>query len=381
MSSSSTSTMIPTVVIIFLSLIFTTFATKQSSLYPFESIYQFGDSLSDTGNRIRQVGAKSVYNISNLPYGMTYFHKPTGRFSNGLLVVDFVAKALNLPLLPPYLEKNVSFSHGVNFAVAGSTALDNAFFLERNIIVPSTNIPLSHQITWFKEHLNSVSDDANAPERKEMLKKALVIIGGYGGNDVNNAISHGWSLEEIRKDFVSFIVESISNAVREAIHLGAAYIVVPGNLPEGCLPIMLTQFPSADVRDYDEQGCLRKYNEFVLFFNSHLQKAVESLKIEFPDAVILYFDYYQAFQSILHYGDFFGFDQNSKLKACCGVGGKHNYNEEHVCGSKGVEACQNPAEFIHWDGIHLTQAAYSHISDRLIHDVLPKVTSATLFEL
>ncbi|CAI9113336.1 OLC1v1013918C1 [Oldenlandia corymbosa var. corymbosa] len=374
MSPSSKSTMIPPQVIIFLYLICTTFATKQSSLYPFESIYQFGDSLSDTGNRIRQPGATSFFDISNLPYGMTYFHKPTGRFSNGLLVIDFIAKALNLPLLSPYLDRNASFSHGVNFAVAGSTALDNAFFAEKNIIVPSTNIPLNHQMTWFKEYLNSVSNDA--PERKRLLKKALVIMGGYGGNDVNNAIWHGWSLEEIRKDFVPFILESISNAVREAIHLGATYIVVPGILPEGCLPIMLTLFPSADVKDYDDKRCLRKYNEFVLFFNNHLQKAVESLKLEFPDAIIHYFDYYQAFQSILHYGNFFGFDQNSMLKACCGVGGKYNYNKKEVCGSKGVEACQNPAEFIHWDGIHLTQAAYHHISDRLIHDVLPKATYA-----
>ena len=54
-----------------------------------EAIYQFGDSISDTGNLIRDnaIGAKS--NFARLPYGQTFFHKPTGRCSDGLLIVDY----------------------------------------------------------------------------------------------------------------------------------------------------------------------------------------------------------------------------------------------------------------------------------------------------
>ena len=54
----------------------------------FNKIFQFGDSLSDTGNI-----AIEVPNIisAKLPYGfMSNFSKPTGRCSNGLLMIDYV---------------------------------------------------------------------------------------------------------------------------------------------------------------------------------------------------------------------------------------------------------------------------------------------------
>lgn len=123
------------------------FASKET-ICPFEYIYQFGDSLADTGNRIRQVVVTSVFNVSSLPCGITYFHKPTCRFSNGLLVIDFVAKALDLPLLHPHLETNASFSNGVNFAVRGSTALNNSFFFPKEIFL------YHHQIFPLASSLN-----------------------------------------------------------------------------------------------------------------------------------------------------------------------------------------------------------------------------------
>lgn len=60
----------------------------------FEAIYQFGDSLSDTGNYVREGdGANSAYN--KLPYGQTINH-PTGRASDGLIMVDYIGMLLGL---------------------------------------------------------------------------------------------------------------------------------------------------------------------------------------------------------------------------------------------------------------------------------------------
>lgn len=336
----------------------------------FDYIYQFGDSLADTGNRIRQVGVTSVFNISHLPYGMTYFHKPTGRFSDGLLVIDFIAKALHLPLLHPYLETNASFSHGVNFAVAGSTALDNSFFAERNISVPSTNIPLSQQVKWFKKHLNSVSNSRS--QIKKRLRRALIMMGEIGGNDFFHFSPPGKSLEE-RRVYVPHVVNAICNAVREVIQFGAVHIVVPGNFPSGCLPIDLASFSSADPKAYNDYGCLTESNKFAFFFNTYLQRALASLRYEFPNVDIRFCDYYKAFEYILQNARYLGFDPRSLLKACCGTGGKYNFNSTKVCGSPGVKACPNPEQFINWDGVHLTQATYRYISEQLIRDVLSEM--------
>ncbi|RDX75169.1 GDSL esterase/lipase, partial [Mucuna pruriens] len=63
----------------------------------------FGDSTIDTGNNNYLKGT-----VAN--YGKDFpGHLPTGRFSNGKLVVDFFASILNLKdTVPPYLDPNLS---------------------------------------------------------------------------------------------------------------------------------------------------------------------------------------------------------------------------------------------------------------------------------
>ncbi|KAJ9129167.1 hypothetical protein P3X46_034044 [Hevea brasiliensis] len=71
----------------------------------------FGDSLFDAGN--------NNY-IKNASFRADY---PTGRFSDGQLIPDFIAEWLKLPLLPPYLQPgNHDYVYGVNFASAGAGA-------------------------------------------------------------------------------------------------------------------------------------------------------------------------------------------------------------------------------------------------------------------
>jgi len=54
-----------------------------------EAIYQFGDSLADTGNLIRENPNGAHSNYARLPYGISFFHHPTGRCSDGLLMIDY----------------------------------------------------------------------------------------------------------------------------------------------------------------------------------------------------------------------------------------------------------------------------------------------------
>ena len=50
-------------------------------------IYQFGGSKADTGNR-RIEDALDQCNLP--PYGQSFFGKPTGRCSDGLLMIDYI---------------------------------------------------------------------------------------------------------------------------------------------------------------------------------------------------------------------------------------------------------------------------------------------------
>lgn len=56
----------------------------------YEWIISFGDSLADTGNLIRLSQFNDIVASSVPPYGETFFHHPTGRFSDGRLVIDFI---------------------------------------------------------------------------------------------------------------------------------------------------------------------------------------------------------------------------------------------------------------------------------------------------
>ena len=74
-------------------------------------------------------------------------------------------------------------------------------------------------------------------------------------------------------------------------------MVVPGNFPIGCLPVYLTAFKTNNrTATYDEFNCLKDLNDFAEYFNERLQHAIKELRNENPDTVILYADYYNAFQ-------------------------------------------------------------------------------------
>jgi len=73
------------------------------------------------------------------------------------------AHSLGLPYLEPYLGfkngalKPANTEQGMNFAVAGASALDRGFFEEKGFAVEATaNFSLRVQLDWFKEFLPSL---------------------------------------------------------------------------------------------------------------------------------------------------------------------------------------------------------------------------------
>ncbi|GJM85468.1 hypothetical protein PR202_ga01918 [Eleusine coracana subsp. coracana] len=342
------------------------------------AIYNFGDSISDTGNFIREGPAGLLQYVAKLPYGMD-MNWPTGRCSDGYLMIDFLAKDLCLPLLNPYLDKSADFTHGVNFAVAGATALNTAVLAKKGITIALTNSSLDVQLKWFKDFMASTT---NSPQEiRERLASSLVMVGEIGGNDYNYAFLQTWPTAggygldsiarmvksiELGTELVPEVVQSISNAAKELLDMGAVRLVIPGNFPVGCIPIYLAQVNATDPLAYDADGCLAALNAFAELQNAALVEAVAGLRAAYPGAAIAYADYFGAYLRVLREARALGFDAARARTACCGAGGgAYNFEAGATCGAPGTAACADPSAYVSWDGVHMTQHAYGVMAEML----------------
>ncbi|KAG5541586.1 hypothetical protein RHGRI_021427 [Rhododendron griersonianum] len=334
----------------------------------FDKIYNFGDSLSDTGNLIREKPIGPTTAFAKLPYGETFFKRATGRCSNGRLIIDFIAQASGLPFLNPYLEKDADFKHGVNFAVAGAAALTTEDLAKMNVIDTLTNSSLAVQLDWMSKQciIERVTDCA------EKKNTSLFLLGEIGGNDYNFAFLEGQTIQDAKKLVPEVVAAIISGVRRVIVSYGAVKVVVPGIFPNGCFPIYLTLFQTNDSSAYDKHRCLKDINAFAYYHNEKLLEAIQEFKKEYPDVVIVYGDYYRAFLWLFDHAVELGFDGETTQKACCGIGGDYNFTVTNMCSSE-VPICPDPNRFISWDGIHLTEAAYKRMAEWLIDDVVPKL--------
>ncbi|KAL3617544.1 hypothetical protein CASFOL_037865 [Castilleja foliolosa] len=338
---------------------------------PFKKLYAFGDSFTDTGNTMTSTGPVAFNYVSNPPYGITFFHHPTNRYSDGRIVVDFVAEALSLPYLPPYRNPKADWSHGLSFAVGGGTAIRQGFFLKNNItfnIVRQSS--LQAQLVWFNKILEKkgCKDAKTTPsECKAILGDALIWLGEIGANDYTCSLGSSLSSDIIRDlainsvaGFLQIIEKELSR--RALINKGAKYIVVQGLPPTGCAPY---SFALSSPDDRDEMGCVSSMNRVASAHNSALQAKLTTIRAQNPKSVILYADYYNSLLTLLQNPTKYGFKQ--AYKACCGYGGgPYNFDLFNPCGTAASTSCVDPGEYVNWDGAHFTEAAYKVITESFV---------------
>ncbi|KAM5564222.1 esterase-like [Rosa sericea] len=331
----------------------------------FPAIFNFGDSNSDTGGF-----AASIYPPPT-PYGETYFHMPVGRISDGRLIVDFLAKSLGHPFLSAYLDSlGTNFSHGANFATSAST------IRLPDLILPAGGFSpfyLDIQYVQFRE-LKSRSQlirqrggiFASLMPKEEYFSKALYTF-DIGQNDLGEGFFGNKTIQEVNAS-VPDIITGFSTNIKKIYDLGARSFWIHNTGPIGCVPYILVKFPSAQK---DEVGCAKAYNEVAQYFNHELKQAIVQLRKDLPLAAFTYVDVYSVKYSIFKEPKKYGFEL--PLVACCGYGGKYNYNSSKGCGATitvngsqiFVGSCKNPSARVNWDGIHYTEAAAKFVFEKI----------------
>lgn len=183
-------------------------STVEETSRPFKKIYAFGDSFTDTGNTKNAEGPSGFGHVSNSPYGTTFFNHSTNRYSDGRLVIDFVTESLNLPYLPPYLHlKKGNDTFGVNFAVAGSTAINHAFFVMNNLSLDITPQSIQTQMLWFNRYLQK---QGCVESKCNDFDETLFWFGEIGVNDYAYRLGSTISNDTIRK----LAISSVSGALQ-----------------------------------------------------------------------------------------------------------------------------------------------------------------------
>jgi phospholipase/lecithinase/hemolysin len=265
-------------------------------------MFIFGDSLTDTGNYLSIFG-----DGPSLPYGQTFFHKATGRWSDGRVFADFVAKELGMPVPVAYFNGKTTedFIYGANFAVGGATAMNHSFFQEKGITVADPRVGfLALQIQWFKQLLTLLCPQSDC---KKILESSLFLVGEIGVNDYNIPAA-SLPFDEIRT-FVPHVIQAIGEGIKELIELGAKTLVVPGIIPFGCTPFYLTMFHTENEEDYDEEtGCMKWLNEFSEYHENLFKEELNNVQRLYPEATVIHADYNGAsldiFKSAERYGEF-----------------------------------------------------------------------------
>jgi hypothetical protein len=94
---------------------------------------------------------------------------------------------------------------------------------------------------------------------------------------------------------------------------------------------------------------------YFIVFISQLIYFFEKLFLIYTQFFLIWFHLYFFVITGLQYG----------LKVCCGASGQgqYNYNNNARCGMSGSSPCPDPQNYLIWDGIHLTEAAYRSIAD------------------
>ncbi|KAE8786342.1 GDSL esterase/lipase [Hordeum vulgare] len=322
---------------------------NQSRCY--KHLFSFGDSLIDTGNSI--VNSTPPGPVLKLPYGETFFGRPTGRWSDGRLVVDFIVERLGLPYWPAYLQAAAGkspaeeFRYGANFAVTAATALSQDFFIKKNLRVDlRPRIPfysLGVQIGWFKKVLAALA--STDKERKEVMESSLFLVGEIGVNDYHHPFLQNKTLEWVRP-LVPQVISSIALSIEALIELGAKTMYVPGIFPLGCTPQYLVLFPGDD-RD-PATGCLPWLNDLILLHNHMLKAKLDELRRRHHGVSITYVDSYHNVLSLITKPAENGFGVGTVLEAC------------YPLLSLGPAAvpCSDPSKYVSFDGLHMTEAAY-----------------------
>ncbi|KAL8171514.1 hypothetical protein V2J09_023318 [Rumex salicifolius] len=319
------------------------------------AMFIFGDSLIDNSNNNYMITtAKANY----YPYGIDV-GGPTGRFCNGLTVVDYGAQFLGLPIIPSYVSTSImgrSILKGINYALAAAGILDETgrHFGQRT--------SLSEQISQFKTtaRVQLPRNFQTQEDLDEYLAKSIFLINIDGNDYINNYLLP--SRIYTGEVYADLLTNTLSAQLSRLYNLGARKMVVVGTGPLGCIPSLLSTAQGSKGVDV--------INNLVIQFNERLIRLTTTLTSSLPVSTFVYQNIYDRFFDMAT-------NPTNYDRACYGNG---KNGGELTCLPL-QPPCANRDEFPFWDSYHPTQASNAIIAKSSYSQVATDCVPISIYQL
>ncbi|XP_027338728.1 GDSL esterase/lipase 5-like [Abrus precatorius] len=313
------------------------------------AFFIFGDSTVDSGNN-NYINTILENRADYIPYGQNgYFEQPTGRFSDGRVIVDFIAEYAKLPLIPPFLQPLADFSSGVNFASGGAGVLSET---NQGLV-----IDLQTQLRHFEEVRKSLAENLGEEKAKELISKAVYFI-SIGSNDYMGGYLGNQKMQERYnpEQYVGMVIGNLTQAIQTLYENGARKFGFLSLSPLGCLPALRALNPEAD-----KGGCFEAASDLALAHNNALSNVLTGIEHILKGFMYSNSNFYYWLQDRLNNPTSYGFKDG--INACCGSG---PYGGIFTCGdSKKVteySVCNNIGDYVWWDSFHPTEKIHEQFA-------------------
>ncbi|XP_072964345.1 GDSL esterase/lipase 7 [Typha angustifolia] len=329
-------------------------APPSSSLPPVSvlapALFVIGDSTVDCGTN-NYLG--TLARADHLPYGRDFdTHLPTGRFSNGRVIVDYLALRLGLPLVPPFLGQSGKVEdliHGVNYASAAA-----------GVLFPSgsdlgMHVSLTQQIQQVGDTFEHLALNLGEEAAADLFARSVFYV-SIGSNDfIHYYLRNTSSVQSLYLpwEFNQLLVSTMKQEIKNLYNTNVRKIVVMGLAPIGCTPHYLWEYGSANGK------CIDEINNVIIEFNYAMRYMVDELSHELPGATMTFCDAFEGSMDILENRRRYGFVTTTN--ACCGLG---KYGGLIMCLLPEM-ACRNASMHVWWDEFHPTDAVNRILADNI----------------
>ncbi|GKV30881.1 hypothetical protein SLEP1_g39652 [Rubroshorea leprosula] len=307
----------------------------------------FGDSFFDVGYGNDELCLPS----KDQPYGKSLHPPvPTGRFSDGLVVPDYIAKYLDLAddegkiaayknSLDIQQTSEDKRYKSLSFAMAGAGVTLSAD--KSKSLTDQVQIFIKNSAKLF------VDNGANSVHQQDQTLY-LFSIGTYDYLSNLRNIKDKQYVQEIAENVTAAIVKQVKEiAERQGVN-GKTFAF---------MSVALRYLPVVRKTYYKDQSRLNLLHELEDTHHDKLTDKLNNLAQDLKAAgqghIINYsiLKYHRIIRDIMEGPENYGLDENTITLACCGDGSYH----ADGCGHLDKKGCSDPSAYVFWDGMHNTQ--------------------------